>query len=478
MAHLAAALVAVAIVAQACGAAASPTPAPSLTTAAPASATPSVALTPTATPTTPTATPGIPTPPGSGIVLAMADVPRAPVGPNDLDRAAAALDAFGLELLQRIGSDGGSVVVSPASIVIALGMARAGARGETATEMDRVLHAAGLDELVAELNALDQALASRSGWIKDGEGNPREVTLRSANAPFAQRGYALDPAYLDLLASRFGAGLRLVDFIADPEAARWLINGWVSERTEQRIPELLAPPDITDLTRLVLVNAIYLKAPWREPFDPELTKPGPFTLADGSRVEVPMMHLVSTGLGPDFPAGSGDDWRAIRLPYLGNQLALTVIVPDDLGAFVDRLTPTMLADLTTMSWEREGGLLDYHKVDLALPRFSTETEANLADLLKAMGMPLAFDPTAADFSGITTEDRLYIARVIHQANIDVDEKGTEAAAATAVVMDVGGPGEPFEPFVIRVDRPFLFVLTDVPSGAILFLGQVADPSAG
>lgn len=466
-AQLAVALVVVTFVAQACASPASPTAVTSPMATASFTAVPSVTPTEAATPA----------PSPAGIVLAIADMPRASLGPQDLGRATAVIDAFGLELLRRVRREGTNVVVSPASIVTALGMARAGARGETAAEMDRVLHAAGLDELMAELNALDQALARRSGWIKDAEGNPREVTLRSVNAPFAQRSFALDPTYLDLLASRFGAGLRLVDFIADPDGSRRLVNGWVSERTEQRIPELLAPLDVTPLTRLVLVNAIYLKAPWKDPFDPDLTKPGSSARADGSRVQVPMMHLVSTGSGPNFAVGSGDGWQAVQLPYLGDDLALTVIVPDDLAAFESRLTPTMLANLTALSWKREAGLLAYSKVDLTMPRFSIETATNLAEALEAMGMPLAFDPLAADFSGITAEDRLYIARVIHQANIDVDEKGTEAAAATAVVMEAGGPGDTSKPVVIKADRPFLFMVTDIPSGAILFLGQVADPLA-
>jgi serpin B len=336
------------------------------------------------------------------------------------------------------------------------------------------------------LNALAVALAGRSGWVNAPNEDPpvaREITLRSVNAAFGQAGYALETAYLDTLAAQLGAGLRLVDFRADADASRRQINAWVADRTEQRIKELLAGPSVSDATRLVLVNAVYLKAPWASPFDPADTAKAPFTRADGTKVTVPFMHLVSSGLGPMMPAATGKGWAAVRLPYLGNQLAMTVIVPDDLEAFEKTLTAARLAELTQVSYEgSQEGTLEDQKVDLSMPRFSLASDMSLGETLAAMGMPTAFDPTSADFTGIASPDRtgepgLHIAKVIHQANIDVDEKGTEAAAATAVSMATGGPGDESKPIVIRADRPFLFVLTDVPSGTVLFLGRVADPAA-
>ncbi|OGN86833.1 MAG: hypothetical protein A2X23_02280 [Chloroflexi bacterium GWC2_73_18] len=397
----------------------------------------------------------------SDVELAIADVPRASVSPTDASAAATAVNAFGLDLYRRVARPGDNVVVSPASVAIALAMARAGARGETAAEMDAVLRSLGADEHADWVNALDQALAGRSGTFRDAGGQELDVTLRIANAPFAQRDMALLPAFLDALASRFGAGLRLVDYRRDAEAARRLINGWVSDQTEKRIPELLAPGVLSVDTRLTLVNAIYLKAPWLTPFGAEATTPGPFTRADGSRVDVPMMSL-----GASLSYAEGTGWRAVELPYVGGSLALTVIVPDDLAAFEAKLTPELLAAVT--------GALGPRSVQLALPRFGIDTAADLAEALAALGMPSAFDPARADFSGITAEARLFISNVIHQANIDVDEKGTEAAAATAVVMV--GTGAPAEPVTLRVDRPFLFALRDLPTGAVLFLGRVADPS--
>jgi serpin B len=414
----------------------------------------------------------------------MSSLPRESASPDEATKAASAINVFGLDIYRRLATGDENVVFSPTSIAIALAMARAGARGETASQMDAVLRSAGAERLAPALNALDQALASRSGSFPDDEGTLRDVTLRVVNSAFAQRDLPLEASYLDALASRFGAGVRLVDFVNDKEAARQLINGWVKQQTEGRIPELLPPPAVTTNTRLALVNAIYLKAPWQVPFNRAETKPGSFTRADGSRVRVPLMHLVSSGLGPDYPVAVGSGWRAIRIPYLGapptdageQRLAMTIVVPDDLAAFERGLTPSQLARLTRTT--EEGGILRIRKVDLTLPRFSIETRFELAETLAAMGMTDAFDPGRADFTGIASppEGPLYVSRVIHQANIDLDEKGTEAAAATAVGMATGGPGDTSKPIVIRADRPFLFVLTDVSTGAILFMGRVADPS--
>ena len=472
----------VAVAIAGCGGAAELSPAPTAAQASPTLG-PTLAPSPAGTPSFAASAP--PTPASSAPAdLAMSTLPRTLVSPDEASEAAAAINAFGLDLYRRVAEPGDNVVLSPTSVAIALAMARAGARGETAAQMDAVMHAAGADTLADAMNALDAALASRSGTFDDPDGNPLEVILRIANATFAQQGMPIEPAFLDALAARFGAGVRLVDYEADPEAARQAVNAWVEQQTAGRIPELLQQGDVTIATRVALVNAIYLRAPWLDPFEPEATAPGPFTLADGSRVTVPLMQLESTGLGPSFPAATGTGWRAVRLPYLGSgslrdgsdELAMTIIVPDDLAAFESGLTASRLADLT--STKEEGGLLDSRKVALTLPRFSIDARLDLGDALKALGMPLAFDRYRADFTGIATLPwGLYIGKVVHQASIDVDEKGTEATAATAVLMVTGGPGDTSEPLVIRADRPFLFVLTDVPTGAILFIGRVADPSA-
>ena len=400
----------------------------------------------------------------SAVTLARADVPRASADPVLATNAASAINAFGIDLYLRIATGDGNVVASPASIALALGMARAGARGLTAEQMDAVLHDLATDAHAGWLNALDAALATRTGSFKDTSGKAQPVTLRIANSLFSQRGMKLVDAYLAALASRYGAGLRLVDYKADSEAARKAINAWVSDQTEGRIPELLAAGAITPEVRLTLVNTIYLKAAWLTPFSETGTKPGPFTRLDGSTVDVPMMR--GGGADGGSPYASGDGWQAVELPYVGDSLALTVIVPDDLKAFEQGLTVEKLAAIT--------GGLTAHSVNLTFPKFGIETKVDLALTLAAMGMPAAFDPGVADFSGITTEEQLFIFAVIHQANIDVDEKGTTAAAATAVVM--GRTSLPGETVTLTVDHPFLFALRDVPTGAILFLGRVTDPS--
>ncbi len=398
------------------------------------------------------------------IALAAADVPRIASSPQDATDAGVAVNAFGLDLYRRVAAQdpGANAVLSPASIALALAMARAGARGQTATEMDAVLHGFGTDEHAAWPAALDEALTARTGTFTDRNGEPADVTLRIANAPFADRSLPLEPAYLDALGARFGAGLRLVDFKSAPEAARALVNGWVADQTEQRIPELLQPGTVDDRTRLALVNAVYLKAAWQFPFDEGSTSPGPFTTLAGTTVNVPLMRDMD-----EFGYASGNGWKAVQLPYVGGKLAMLVIVPDDLAAFEATLDQPALAQITDA--------LETRTVNLALPRFATRSQLSLGDLLSALGMPTAFTDHA-DFSGITTEEPLLISAVVHQADIDVDEQGTEAAAATAVMMRAASL--PLDVVDLTVDRPFLFALRDLETGAVVFLGRIADPSAG
>jgi serpin B len=393
----------------------------------------------------------------AGIGLATAHATRAPGSAEQASQAADAITAFGFDLYRVAGSKGGNLVFSPTSIAIALSMARAGAAGETASQMDRVMHATA--DSADGMNSLDQALSGLSGTFKDQAGEPVELRLHVANAPFAQAGMSLKQAYLDTLATRYGAGLRLVDFIGDTENSRRLINAWVSDQTEKRIPELLDSLD--PMTRLVLVNAIYLKAPWETAFREESTQDVPFTKADGSPVSVPTMMG-----SPECKYAAGTGWQAVELPYVGGSLAMTIVVPDDLAAFEQSLDAAAFSQITSALAPRS--------VTLYLPRFGTETRVDLADTLAAMGMTDAFDPVKADFSGITTDEQLYISNVVHQANIDVDEKGTEAAAATAVVMRA--TAIPGEPVTLHVDKPFLFAVRDTRTGAILFLGRISDPS--
>jgi serpin B len=441
----------------------------------------------------------------SGIELARATVKRGPADPAGAREAAASINAFGVDLYRKVLADGTldpakGAVISPASIVLALAMARAGAKDETAAQMDRVLHTAGWDVLAAGLDSLDQLLASRNATFVDEMGTPHELTLRIANAAFGQRGWAIEQGYLDAIAAAFGSGLQLVDFERATEQARQSINAWVSTRTRGRIPELLGPGTVNGLTRLVLVNAIYLKAPWLAEFQEGATQPAPFTRLDGSAADVPTMHRYG---GMEIPYARGTGWRATELDLNGGEgtapLAMTFVLPDDLAAFESRLSAAQIGRITGtlttertrlrkvaytgLSWEETGDLdcgTYPYAVDLYLPRFGVATPStDVAPSLKALGMSDAFDPKTADLSGVNALEDLFISFVIHQANIDVDEKGVEAAAATAVgVSTTGGCGgpSPLKTITLRFDRPFLFFVRDVETGAILFMGRVVDPT--
>jgi serpin B len=400
----------------------------------------------------------------AAIELAKADVARSAGSDAEARAAAAAINAFAFELHRKMSATGGNVVFSPSSVAIALGMARTGAVGKTGTEMDAVLHSVASEEHANWLNALDQVLAERSGTFQDDEGTSHELALDIANSYFAQRGFRFEAAFLGALAARFGAGMQLVDFKNDPEAARVLINAWANELTRGRIPEVLKPPDVKPSTRLALVNAIYLKAPWLRPFDLERTTAEAFTRPDGSAVEVPMMHAYS-GAG----CATGPGWGAFELAYIGGKMSMLVIVPDDLEAFEQALDPATLDRVFAAMAERVAVPI------VSLPRFKFETRKELVPILADLGMPTALDRMLADFSAMTTEEPLFIAKVIHQANISVDEKGTEAAAVTVVGMDTGGG--PSDECKVAATRPFLFALRDTETGAILFLGRVVDPTA-
>jgi serpin B len=393
---------------------------------------------------------------GTGDVVTAA-VSRMRADPADAIRAAEAINDFGLELLRSGTPASDNAVLSPASIALALGLTRPGARGETARQMDEVLRAVAADDHATWLNALEAALGARNGTFQNISNKDAEVILRIANAPFAQRDYPWQAGYLEALATRFGVGVRLVDYMTDFEAARRTINAWVDDQTEERIPELLQQGLLNELTRLVLVNAVYLKAPWFKPFSEEATTDSPFHRLDGSTMTVPTMR----GTG-GFSYAEGDGWWSVELPYAGRELAMTIIVPDDLGRFEASLDGAAFSEIV--------GQLEASHLFVWLPKFGIETQLKLKDALSELGMPIAFDADAADFSGMTTAERLFITEVVHQANIDVDEKGTEAAAATAVIAEATSM-----PAEVKVDRPFLFALRDVPTGTILFLGRVVEP---
>lgn len=386
------------------------------------------------------------------------DAPRITDG-TDPAAAAAAVNAFADDLFLHLTTIDpvANLVFSPASIALALAMTSAGAKGMTLDEMNQVLHVADPSAIHRSMNGLSSALeATNQSQDNTGDGGEgvSEVQLSIANSLWGQSGFSFEQAFLDLLSSEYGAGMELVDYMADPEAAREAINEWVATETRDRIPELLAEGVITTDSRLTLVNAIYLKANWFDTFDTELTANEMFASPAGD-VEVDMMHGWRR-----MAYASGDGWQAAELPYVFGELAMVVA----LGEGADTVMPSIGEVIASLS---------DHMVELAFPKFDIETSVSLADVLKAMGMPTAFDEGNADFSGMTTKDQLVIGDVIHRANITVDEEGTEAAAATAVVMvDVSAP----PPATLVFDRPFTFWLRARTTGTVIFMGRVNDPS--
>ncbi|WP_322798559.1 serpin family protein [Thermoflexus sp.] len=381
---------------------------------------------------------------------------------QDLEQLVQGNTAFALDLYHYLRkSQGGNLFYSPYSISLALAMTYAGARGETEQAMARTLRfSLPSDRLHPTFNALDQALIRRGQGAKGKD--EKGFRLRIVNALWGQVGHPFRSEFLDLLAEHYGAGLRGVDFARDPEAARALINDWVRQQTEGRIQDLIPPNAIDPLTRLVLTNALYFNAAWAEPFDPDLTREDAFYLLDGTEIRVPMMQQT-TRMG----YAEGEDYQAVEIPYDGWELAMVVIAPKR-GQF-----ETFEASLDTARLQEILQGLTPREVALTFPRFRVESFFRLAEALGAMGMRVAFTPGEADFSGMDGTRNLFIGDVLHKAFVAVDEAGTEAAAATAVVMKATAIG--LAPVEVKVDRPFIFLIRDLPTGAVLFVGRVVHP---
>jgi serpin B len=387
------------------------------------------------------------------------DAARSGADPGAAQDVRAALDAFSADLYKVLARQQGNVVLSPYSVGVALAMTRTGAVGETSKQMDATLHAALSKDLDAGFNALEQALAKRPGSYKVGD-QSLELELATANRLWGQKDLSFEPAFLDTLAKSYGAGMQIVDYKTAHEPARRAINDWVAARTRDRIKDLIAEGVLDARTRLVLTNAIYMKASWLLRFNDAV--PGTFHRADGSTVQAQLMSE-----GENLAYGTGDGYQAVRVPYAGG-LSMLVIVPDvgKLGSFERSLDGAALRRISTG--------LSGTQVMLSMPKFSFRSRAQLKDTLSELGMPIAFSDHA-DFSGITKQEPLEIADVIHQAFIAVDETGTEAAAATAVVFrSVSAPLKQVE---LKIDRPFLFLIQDDGTGTVLFMGRVADPTA-
>lgn len=384
--------------------------------------------------------------------------------PSRARPAVRAGNAFALNLYRHAAGTEGNLFFSPCSAHVALAMTLAGARGATAEEMARVLR---LEEPDHEaFAALAEALADASK-----RGDRELFQLSVANALWGQRGFPFEGGYIRLLEGTYRAKFDPLDFAGATEAAREAINRWTAERTANKIPELLAEGVLDPLVRLVLTNAVYFKSAWENPFDPGDTQVGPFRLAGGRTVQVPFLRQTAR-----VAYAKGDGLHAVELPYAGGGLAMVIILPDEAGGLpeIEREIERLPERLERLDPKRPGAI---RPVDLSIPRFRIERELPLKDLLQAMGMKLAFDRVKADFSGVTGARDLYITKAVHKAFVDVDERGTEAAAATAVVMSLRGPAKPETPVAFRADHPFLFFIRERSTGAILFFGRVLDPSS-
>ena len=362
---------------------------------------------------------------------------------------------FALNLYHALRSRPGNLFLSPHSISSALAMTYVGARGETAAQMRSTLHFT-LPEgtLHPTFHALDSILTGRTG----GSG---ALQLDLANAIWGQSDYPFTPEYLSLLADAYAAEVERADFAADPGAARTKINAWVLHKTSGKIEELLGPGVVTTDTRLVLANAIYFYGMWKTPFDKDKTILAPSYLLDGKQVLVPMMQRKAM-----YRYAEDLDYQAIELPYNGETLAMLILLPrpGSFEAFEAGFTAARLAAILDVLHPQE--------VALSLPRFELNAEFALAETLAALGMPAAFQPSLADFSGMDGTRDLSVDFVVHKAFISVNEEGTEAAAATGVGMRLTLAT------TMTVEYPFLFLIRDVETGAILFIGRVVDPSAG
>lgn len=362
---------------------------------------------------------------------------------------------FTKDLYGKLKEKPGNLFLSPYSISTALAMTYGGARGETEKQMAQTLHfTVPQAELHPAFAKLQTGLAAVQAKGK--------VKLAVANSLWPQQEYHFLPSYLELCKAHYGTSVTPVNYKGATEAARTSINNWVETKTEQKIQELFKPGVLDSLTRLVLVNAIYFKGNWASQFKKEATQPAPFHLTDGKEAEVPMMARTA-----EFNYGETADAQLLELPYDGNDLSMLIVLPrklDGLPAVETKFCEGKLSEWTAAMRKQ--------KTQVTMPKFKVTSEFSLNDTLSAMGMKDAFS-READFSGMDGSKNLYISAVVHKAFVEVDEQGTEAAAATGVAMSVRSA--PMKPAVFRADHPFLFLIRDHASGTILFLGRIVDP---
>ncbi|MDD4859511.1 MAG: serpin family protein [Dehalococcoidales bacterium] len=402
--------------------------------------------------------------PAAGQVL-QSDKPRetAPAVDNaDLVRLVDGNNAFAWQLYQALRTTDGNLFYSPYSISEALAMTYAGARGTTEQQMAEALKYSLVQaRLHPAFNYLDLQLKQRGQGAKGKD--EKGFRLNVVNAIWGQRDYKFLDQYLDVLAQNYGAGLRVLDFIKEPEESRVVINKWVSDQTEQKIEDLIPQGVINELTRLVLTNAIYFNAAWQYPFKEAATTDDTFNLLNSSTVTVPLMKQSAS-----FKYVETASYQAVELPYDGQELSMVILLPKagQFDTFEKSLTGAQVKDIIDK--------LVRQQVVLTMPKFEYESSFGLKKALTDLGMGVAFTEQA-DFAGMNGKRDLLIQDVIHKAYIGVDEEGTEAAAATAVI--VGTTSAPAQPVEMKIDRPFVYLIRDIATGATIFTGRVLNPSA-
>ncbi|MGE5605280.1 MAG: serpin family protein [Bacteroidota bacterium] len=385
----------------------------------------------------------------SGLLLGSGETDQA-----DLAAVVKGNNAFAFELYSVIAKEKGNLFLSPFSITSALAMTYAGARGETARQMEKTLH---FDLAGANLNPGFAEL------MKKFNASDKSYQLSVANALWGQQGTEFFPKFTEITKKYYDAGFKEVDYIHNTEHARQTINYWVETKTNHKIKELIKPNILNALTRLVLTNAIYFKGRWEWQFKPEQTKQAPFHVSAEAKPNVPMMYQLGK-----FKYAETDQSQILELPYSGGEIAMDILLPKP-----DSSLAKLESNLQSSNFETWLDQMSMMKVAVFLPRFKLEKEFLLGNYLQSLGMKNAFDENAADFSGMS-KTFLYITHVIHKAFVDVNEEGTEAAAATAVVMGTKAAMID-EPVTFRADHPSIFLIRDTRSGSILFMGRVADP---
>lgn len=382
---------------------------------------------------------------------------------------------FAFKLYDQLRAAPGNLFFSPASIEVALAMTREGAAGNTLRQMSLLLPESTfsqplettVDKSVYLTNRFQPLETSGRQECPPHEKLPRigtNVTLKSANALWVDKKFPILGKFQTAVQDKYGAEIHPADFSGQPEVERGTVNRWVEEKTRDKIKNLLGPGSVTPATRLILVNAIYFKGDWLHAFEKEKTADESFWTAPAAGTNVPMMTMKPERFG----YMENESFQCLELPYLGEAVSMLIVLPKEKDGFA-RIEEGFSADALA-GWT---ATLRKEEVEVHLPRFKVESQFNsMAETLAALGMTDAFNPSLADFSGISTEP-LFISDVIHKAFVQVDEKGTEAAAATGVMMRT--TAMPMPPKVFRADHPFLFLIRDKETGSVLFMGRVVDP---